>query len=623
MRGNPTARPSSPRLVIVALALLLPLTVLPAAVGPAGALDPGKGKPPKCPSGWSCTTIPCGQKKCPVVQIGPDSDVGADQWLYVNLYRLPKGTPVLVDYCSDLTTLPAPPLCFTPTTPPGIPPSSVLSHEPVDIEPFKNGTTSFSLQVAEVGTSDPPLWGQHVVAGGFDPTEDSFFCDGTPANPCSIDVFTTPGVAPSAANTAVIPVNFAPATSGCAGESQVTTESEFGIEQLLPEAARVSCEGANPAVAVNTAVDGVNAVTQAAEGNVDVAFTDDPESPDQQAQIAGHLALIPIALSANVVGTKGIMILGGVGYPQDAWDLTPNMVGGLLPFAFTAFDDADLTPCPPAGCRLPCEAKTGSCSLLMQLNAVPYSKKLPYFDEQSYGTFLRSDPTGVTDQLFQWLCAAPNQPVTVPLTGQTVTESQTGAQQLVDGLQAAGDPSAACPLDTDQLPALQIGSPSQWSADAQPDQQANNLEGASGFVPPPGFADPQLAGFATMNWAESDFYGLYPASLQNATGQFVAPTAASIDAALADATTNADGSYTFNYDDTGDPAAYPLPDVIYAAVPTGTLPPTEATALTDLLTQILDLTGGTDTGDLPPGFVPLPSAVYTQALADVTADIHG
>jgi hypothetical protein len=57
------------------------------------------------------------------------------------------------------------------------------------------------------------------------------------------------------------------------------------------------------------------------------------------------------------------------------------------------------------------------------------------------------------------------------------------------------------------------------------------------------------------------------AALQNAAGNFVTPTAISLDAALSVATTNPDGSLTPDYSST-NPDAYPMPDVIYAAVST-------------------------------------------------------
>jgi len=608
-----------------ATVLLAALVTVPTSAGAIVAANGGNA--PKCPTNWYCTSIPCPQGPCPEVQVGPDVDVGQNQWLYVNLYHFPANgaDEAVIYYCSDQTSLPAPPLCFTPATPQGVPPSAVLSHEPVTVQPFSNGTSSLSFQVAEVGTLDPPLWGQHIISGGFDPNEKSFFCDGTQANPCSIEVSDAAdfGQAPSVDNTAVIPIEFAPSSSGCPQAAEVNTESEFGIDQLLPEAARLSCLGQNPAIAVNTAEDGWNAVNQAAQGNVQVGFTDDPEASDQQAQINGNLSLIPIALSANVIGVKAVMLHNGVGYPQQSWDLTPNMVAGLISFNYSAFDSADLVPCPPQNCRLPCESKTAPCSLLMQLNVIPIKgSKIPFLDEQSYGTYVRSDQSGVTHSVFQWLCAAPNQPVTIPYTGQTVAESMTGEQELMTGLKAYGYKGTTCPSGADQFPKLTISQTTQWSADAQPNQQANKLDGATGYVPPPGFSDSQVAGFATMNWAESEYYGLSTANLQNAAGAFVAPSATSLDAALADAKVNPDGSYVFNYDDTSDPNAYPLPDLIYAAVPTAPMPAGQATQVTDLLDQILNLTGGTESADLPQGFVPLPSSVYQQALKDVTADVH-
>ena len=48
--------------------------------------------------------------------------------------------------------------------------------------------------------------------------------------------------------------------------------------------------------------------------------------------------------------------------------------------------------------------------------------------------------------------------------------------------------------------------------------------------------------FSAMDASEADFYGLLPANLQNASGAFVAPSAASITAALNDATAAPNGT---------------------------------------------------------------------------------
>jgi hypothetical protein len=163
-----------------------------------------------------------------------------------------------------------------------------------------------------------------------------------------------------------------------------------------------------------------------------------------------------------------------------------------------------------------------------------------------------------------------------------------------------------CP-DTDQFPAL--GGEAIVNADKNPQNQAKALyaQVSTDSIPP------RQAGFAEMNWYESLYYGLIPADLQNAAGQFVAPSAASVDAALSDATVNADGTLNFNYADTTDTAAYPQPVVFYAAVSTAPQVAAQATAIRTTLDNILALTASPGSTSLPPGILPLTSALTTQA----------
>jgi len=108
-----------------------------------------------------------------------------------------------------------------------------------------------------------------------------------------------------------------------------------------------------------------------------------------------------------------------------------------------------------------------------------------------------------------------------------------------------------------------------------------------------------------MNWYEALYYGLDVASLENAAGDFVAPTEQSVDAALADATVNpTDGVLTYNYADT-DAAAYPTPTVVYAVVPTN-LPSSTAFAVSTELRSVLAVTTSADGSGVPTGLLPLP-----------------
>jgi hypothetical protein len=142
------------------------------------------------------------------------------------------------------------------------------------------------------------------------------------------------------------------------------------------------------------------------------------------------------------------------------------------------------------------------------------------------------------------------------------------------------------------------------------------------FVPPPNASISPVAGFAPMNAYEANYNGLLPAALQNAAGKFVLPTAQSLDAAVAGATLNKNGTLSPNFDDK-NPAAYPLPQIWYAVVPTVNVPATQELADRTLLDDVLNMTGGSQTTDLPVGFVPLPKSLYSEGLAAVQGDLGG
>ena len=151
------------------------------------------------------------------------------------------------------------------------------------------------------------------------------------------------------------------------------------------------------------------------------------------------------------------------------------------------------------------------------LNGIP-----SFQPEQSYTTYVRSDSSGVTDELLHWLCAAPDD--TVPINGDNAKETDTAAQILESTKWSDSSLDGTCP-ETDQFPAL--APPPVLDADLNPENQAKALYSQIGLADPP-----RQAGFAVMNWYEALYYGLNPAALQNAAGQFVIPSDASVAAAL-------------------------------------------------------------------------------------------
>jgi hypothetical protein len=588
-----------------------------------------------CPSGYpstdTCADMPCkAGSYCGQVVAGPTVDLGPDQFVYLNFSGFnPGDNGITVYYCADPGAAAAlsgpPPVCGNTGTQQSQPQSIYPSTGSSVLTP---GTTEASMQVAEISAPNS------IPGQQYHPTADStsFVCDGTVANACSIVITDATNSTPtsSSLNSVEIPISFAPSTNGCPTATPVFTSSEFGIDVLMPQLARLSCatDPSTAALALETPTDGPQAVRDLLSGQAQIAFTDDPHAADQQAQLAqGHFALIPVALTANVVAFLAQIQEGLSGvFNQDQMDLTPTMAAGLLTTASnyngsTLTDDSITCSGPSAGggtsttCLSgpPCYggSPTSTCSLYLQLNYVN-----SFIQFKNSNAFQRADNSGATDQLFNWLCNAPI--VKLPF-GSNPTETQSAASELKFGLSPAnGPPVTTCPANTDQVPS--VGGTPTFKTELDPSRQALlALTTMQSSTPP-------SASFADMNWAEASYYGMNIATLQNAAGNFVQPTESSLDRAVIDATTNPDGTLTFP-NPNPDPLAYSMPSVIYAAVSTDPMPPIQAAAVTNLLNQLLQLTSGTEgaqnpSAQLPLGFVPLPQPLLSQAQNAVQADIH-
>jgi hypothetical protein len=610
-------------LAAVALTVVSPGAPAGAAHRHAGHRGALTAAPP-CPAIDYCATLPGNATvSSGTVELGPATGLGANQWVYVNGYGFAPGSVLHILYCSDAKPLTVgSPLCVTNA-------SATIAQGVYVTKALSNGEVEFSFQVAQASTVNAPLTGTEP---GVTPVRSgTFLCD--TATPCSVDVTNlgngSVSPLPTPKNTAVLPVSFAPATNGCGSSAtSVTTESEFGIELILPIVSRDSCKTSRPVLAFNAAFDGYQALAALNEGTAEVAFTDDPEATDQQDLLKqGNFKLIPVALTANVIGFRGEALQNSNFFPLNTLDLTPTMAAGMLTGIYTSPPDTDQVVCAAGTCPIPpCTARTKHtrkpphCSLYTLLdNQVGFS--LPNL----YNPYVRSDQSGSTGLLFSWLCHAPVVPVHVTVVSgkskytATQTESTQAAKVLEYGLGSPDAPVKSCPT-TDQYPPLPVNANGRYEAYDDPDQQSIKM---ATFVPTSG-ASPRLA-VSSMNWAEARYYGLAISSIQNAGGKFVLPTPQSLDDAVALATKNADGTITPNYTATTSTAAasYPMTSVLYAAVCGDARPTSQASAVSALLDQILDVTGGTDSTQLPQGFVPLTSTLLAQAQSDISSDVIG
>lgn len=554
-----------------------------------------------CPKGDACSTIPAKcpvHTTCPTVEAGPVNDLGVGQYTFVNLKNFNPGDEILIAYCQDTVPLAkAAPLCDDAGT-------ATLENPTVGVPIFADGQSSYSYSVAEdTDDGNAPFQGEVPGTG----TKGVFFCDNGP-NYCAIVVTDSDlnrSQIPSPQNSTELRVSFQALGTGCPRAKTIDTMSDFGIESALVTAAELNCSGKHPTVASNTALDSDAAIESLNAGFVPLAFTDDPDSSSEARIIHSptrHIDLIPVAVTANVIGTRATMLSGLHGYPLNDIELTPNMVAGFVTAKYGYLQATDLTKCVPGF-----PPSNGTCSLFWMLNT-----PTGFIAPQAFGAYVRSDTTGSTQEMFQWICQAPKVPVDVDT--YNVSEVETGSQVLEAGLGTDGKPLRTCPQG-DQFPSLNIAG-TFWAAVNDPSQQQVKL---TGFVLPPSDATTAQAGFAPMIWSEALYYGLYPAALQNAAGHFEYPTAASIYQALAIEKQSHDGTSSPVYDDAKAKGAYPMPVVIYAAFSTTHQPKAQQARIETLLGDLLKVTGGSEISSLPPGFVPLPATMYKHSEAELAS----
>ena len=282
------------------------------------------------------------------------------------------------------------------------------------------------------------------------------------------------------------------------------------------------------------------------------------------------------------------------------------------------------------------------------LNPWPFTVGNVPVQENGLGAMFPSTASGSVSQVTGWLCAAPQvqYPVTTQFTDSenstTLVNDIMSSQQLLSNAEngpivVTDPPNLIVDRSTIQKPTkCQTLStlPIDFAADDQ--GTARTFQPSSSPVTAAHVlqaALPNFTGvgagidFTAMDSSEADFFGLFPASLQNAAGRFQLPAGSSVQAALNDETPNADGTLSPNFDNTANTDAYPLPMVTYALVSTNPQPSmAEASALKDMLTNLVNYShtaGAGTTSPLPSGYVPLPDNLYQQAVADISNDVVG
>jgi hypothetical protein len=407
------------------------------------------------------------------------------------------------------------------------------------------------------------------------------------------------------------------------------------MENFIPAAVDSTCRWASGVADLDTSTNTGQVVSDFADGGSQISFTDAPQDPSEVAGLkAGTYEFIPIAVSATVVAYLGGDDTGGNPYPIASYDLTPNMVSGIMTGSYLAPYGSDVIM-PPLNCKVivGCSGgQSGNYTTFNYLDPAPTGSQGP----ATYGTFFSSTESGASYQVTSWMCSAPNVPFTVTVpekdgkqtveTPVQVLDAHTAAQTLTTptiGIvwPPVNDPTAPWPYTTcdpyNTLPALSASNVQYQFSETQ-DLQANALRGFAyeGGQPWTSSSNQTRIGFGAMDWSEASYYGFNAANIQNSSGDFVGPSASSIDTALNDATSLPDGVLSFNYT-SEEATAYPMPQVTYALVSTASQSPADSQAEGDLLTNLVCYSANGGSIALPAGYVPLTQSLYNQATSEI------
>jgi len=650
-------------------------TTAPSTRGPSAA-----GAAPVCQSdgnGGCTSVIPCTSGPCPAVDVAPTTGVSDGEFVFVRATNFRAGGTIRVALCSTNSS-PSDPSCLT-----GQWESQQWTpvQTPVTVDAAHADLTEIAYPVFfdQSGEGNLPLPSHDITnAQGAGP---GFFCDNT-ADPCVIEITEEKGTGTSvgngppvtASNTAVVPLTFAAQEAGCPSIAPlIQTESSTSLEHFLPAAVDSTCSGSNGVVALNTTNDNGSVVSDFNSGNTNLAFIDNPGDLKQAGTLFGGrpFAYIPIAVSATVVSMLAGETVGATATPLANYNLTPNMVAGLIS---TDYSDAQgtgtLDPLTFYGedyPRLPFPCKelvlcTGPDAVTELQNQLQYFSAFDLLNPptasgpgvympQQFGTFDSNVSNGSSYQVTDWLCHAPTVPYTASfkLVGKSSPVSASVHDTTVAGTTFTTPPvgSNVWPPPGDKhptwifpscqpystFPALASGVGSGGGISTYGESQLPSLQAkamrnyAFGGSTVPFFSTNPAAAFGVMDSSEASFYGLYTANLQNAAGNFVSPTVANLEAALANLTPCPTatlscpvGTYMVDYT-TPTADAYPMPDITYAMVPTTPLPASTASQVKGLLTNLVTYSHSGGTIPLPNGYAPLPSTLYQAALADIAKDV--
>lgn len=422
----------------------------------------------------------------------------------------------------------------------------------------------------------------------------------------------------------VIPLHFAKTLATCGfSQPDFSVEGSPFTQRAMTSWQSGLCNQSSPiSVGYNGSVSEPQARTDFQRGTADVALTTQPASGP-----ASHpFTYAPVAISAAAVAYWLDSAKTGLPYPSGL-KLTPLLLAKELTQSYTY--------------SLACPTKPGLQHLVCDPGVVGDKTDLlsdPQFTALNPGLSpnavtatpmvptVEGDNSDMTWQVTSWI--ADSKDAASFMAGQKLPDGEhlntfyKTTHYPVQEIQAS-DPKGwaffafqPVPTPPSQVATDQVlnSPPSLNPASPVLDQQGRAIPGAYNKVAAQQQGSRTL--LAVLDEPDAANFLMPTFALQNPAGKYVTPTAASMAAAVKDMTVSRDGITRQDNPNAKDPAAYPLTMVSYAMVPTGCTSKHKAATIADWLDFVADhgQGQGTNLGQLPPGYLPLPGFMRQQTL---------
>jgi hypothetical protein len=438
------------------------------------------------------------------------------------------------------------------------------------------------------------------------------------------------------ANRIVVPLTFTPIGLSCpiGSPQQRTSGQEMAAEAVHHWQAQL-CKQSGTVYSYSETSDD-SARRQLLSSSPGLSFISQPVAPTTAG--SADVVYAPVAVSAAVIafnidysayGNNALRPLAGQRVPQI--NLTPRLVAKLITQSY--WRGAPLGD-PALGASHAVEGLTYDPDFAA---ANPGLAALNSGGDDALVPFAPSD---VTQELWTWINSDADARAFLDGApdpwGMTVNPSYL---KITDGPIPSSFPKQD-PYCSPQFPVLGTQPPDLCTLDARP--YASDMHDAARSAsrgdtlsrarwdptqPQPHYAKVplQLSGqqsvMAFTDAATAARYSLPVARLENASGQFVAPTSTGLLAGVASMTPSGVPGVLQANPSATDPAAYPLTNITYAATRPSALTAAARSNYADFIQYAVTSgqTPGIDIGNLPFGYVPLTPALATQALVSSVA----